>query len=584
MSYNTRVKLKSDTEANWLSQDPVLLDGEIAIVRLDGGETRKKIGDGTKKFSELSYDDGDFVQYTAQTLTSDQKKQARENIGAEEMYNGLSKTELFFQLKKSYSKRQFAVYVESGNIIQFEETETDDSDVRLAFRNLAMVMGAVGGITYNNSEISKQVKEFYAAYSAGLITAPFICYGNPYNKQNYYVNINANVSSKLFYVKTIYENGSGYSYQYNYETGTMKYGTFTSAYVRAFSTDALTATPAASQFEMRAAPTADMQIATKKYVDDATSGITVPSKASDLTNDAFVQYTEQTLTDEQKAQARANIGAISGDFIVTITATEKDGTTTYSADKTNAEIYEAYQRGLSIGCRIEGSTVNAELYAIEATRVQFIGHMYNDAYGVSAGYATLTIENDSVSAGGNENILFTPPTSTPSGAVWSYNDGNTGWSALSKDIFLCTVTGSGTDSDPYKCDKTYDEVMAAVDNGQLPICMYSQSAYYGDHKQFLKYNCQISTPSSYYILFNNISMGDSANDFVNISWSFMYLYNSGTVNFHRNNYATAASKQYIDSKLTDKELILSSSTEGSTKKFKLTIDDTGTLTASEITA
>lgn len=81
-SYNTRIKLKRDTEANWLSQDPVLLDGEIAIVRLDDGETRKKIGDGTKKFSELPYDGGDFVQYAAQTLTDAQKKQARENVDA----------------------------------------------------------------------------------------------------------------------------------------------------------------------------------------------------------------------------------------------------------------------------------------------------------------------------------------------------------------------------------------------------------------------------------------------------------------------------------------------------------------------
>lgn len=54
--YNTRIKLKRDTEANWLSADPVLLDGEVAIVKCDNGVVRKKIGDGTKKFSELSYD------------------------------------------------------------------------------------------------------------------------------------------------------------------------------------------------------------------------------------------------------------------------------------------------------------------------------------------------------------------------------------------------------------------------------------------------------------------------------------------------------------------------------------------------
>lgn len=45
-----------------------------------------------------------------------------------------------------------------------------------------------------------------------------------------------------------------------------------------------------------------------------------------------------------------------------------------------------------------------------------------------------------------------------------------------------------------------------------------------------------------------------------------------------------ATKKYVDDKISDKEIILSSSTAGSTKKFKLTIDDTGTLTASEITA
>ena len=46
----------------------------------------------------------------------------------------------------------------------------------------------------------------------------------------------------------------------------------------------------------------------------------------------------------------------------------------------------------------------------------------------------------------------------------------------------------------------------------------------------------------------------------------------------------SATTKYVDDQISNKELILSSSTAGSTKKFKLTIDDTGTLTASEITA
>jgi hypothetical protein len=41
-----------------------------------------------------------------------------------------------------------------------------------------------------------------------------------------------------------------------------------------------------------------------------------------------------------------------------------------------------------------------------------------------------------------------------------------------------------------------------------------------------------------------------------------------------------ATKEYVDAPKT--EFILNSSTEGSTKKFKITIDDDGVLTATEI--
>jgi hypothetical protein len=41
-------------------------------------------------------------------------------------------------------------------------------------------------------------------------------------------------------------------------------------------------------------------------------------------------------------------------------------------------------------------------------------------------------------------------------------------------------------------------------------------------------------------------------------------------------------KEYIDSKVSDKELILFSSTENSTKKFKITVNDSGTISAKEV--
>lgn len=58
-TFNARIKNKRDTSANWVSKDPVLLDGELIIVDTAGGETRFKVGDGTSKWSELNFIGGD---------------------------------------------------------------------------------------------------------------------------------------------------------------------------------------------------------------------------------------------------------------------------------------------------------------------------------------------------------------------------------------------------------------------------------------------------------------------------------------------------------------------------------------------
>lgn len=62
-----------------------------------------------------------------------------------------------------------------------------------------------------------------------------------------------------------------------------------------------------------------------------------------------VTYTPQTLTEEQKSQARTNIGAGQPVFAVNVTPTPYDN---YTADKTAAEIEAAYQAGRTIVCRM----------------------------------------------------------------------------------------------------------------------------------------------------------------------------------------------------------------------------------------
>lgn len=62
-TFNTRIKNKIDTYANWIDKNPVLLNGEIAVVVIPAetgvvqGEpvTLFKVGDGTKNFSQLEF-------------------------------------------------------------------------------------------------------------------------------------------------------------------------------------------------------------------------------------------------------------------------------------------------------------------------------------------------------------------------------------------------------------------------------------------------------------------------------------------------------------------------------------------------
>lgn len=59
--FNSRIQWKKDTSANWTVNNPVLLNGEIAIVVTNAGETRFKVGDGTSSFIALPFQD-EFIQ------------------------------------------------------------------------------------------------------------------------------------------------------------------------------------------------------------------------------------------------------------------------------------------------------------------------------------------------------------------------------------------------------------------------------------------------------------------------------------------------------------------------------------------
>ena len=56
----TRIKQRYDTLANWQSKNPILLEGEVAKVRMEDNTVRAKTGDGTSAFNSLSWDEQDL--------------------------------------------------------------------------------------------------------------------------------------------------------------------------------------------------------------------------------------------------------------------------------------------------------------------------------------------------------------------------------------------------------------------------------------------------------------------------------------------------------------------------------------------
>lgn len=111
-TFQTRIKHKKDTHANWTTNNPVLLDGEIAVVVMGDGEIRQKVGNGTSSYTALDFlyndmiiatDDvvetdiipNDAVKYSVQSLTNAQKAQARTNINAADGSKTALKTQLY---------------------------------------------------------------------------------------------------------------------------------------------------------------------------------------------------------------------------------------------------------------------------------------------------------------------------------------------------------------------------------------------------------------------------------------------------------------------------------------------------------
>lgn len=211
----------------------------------------------------------DAVKYTAQTLTDAQKSQARENIGAEEQIPKLRKVTLHCPSLSATTGKdtEFNLWIEKGNVTEYEDGASQD--IQGAFKTLWLFFSDSGSMSASEWEAPKKVvKQLVSAIEAGLITfedSYFICHSKGQN-QNSELRI-VNSGSKYGFDIRYLNGGTG---KWTYTPSTDSFGDYDyfMALVKS-TTGPNSSNQTINQYDVKANPTTDMQIATKKYVDDA---------------------------------------------------------------------------------------------------------------------------------------------------------------------------------------------------------------------------------------------------------------------------------------------------------------------------
>lgn len=524
------VKNRTDTAANWTQKNPVLAEGEIIVVQTSAGETRLKIGDGVKTFTQLPYTD-------------------------EQIYNNVV---------TSINGQTGDVTFPGDFVVNATVTDNDNCTTDKTYTQIQEAVQA-----------GKKVVVKINAYGFDLVL-PLI--GKFESDYMFTAVLNLANTVVMQFAVVIGEQDSGIAKcripTYNSDGNELE------------------------QVEMEANPTEDMQIATKKYVDD--NKIT----------------TAQTLTTPQQIQAKKNITALSGGSVSKMyNATGDHADDIYSiAARSDICIVED-DAGVDLnGDRILTPAIavlgNVSVTSPHPLLISGDGSMYTGDVNIRTEtkpvWNKITSQIRLNSAGQLEQqTMAAAPTKDMQIATKKYvddnkiadavlyteqtlTDGQKKQARVNVDAASEFVVNASQDtSGGITLDKTYRQIQRAIVMGKTPVIhtplTYLQLLFY-DESNFIfgTYGPGHDKVALSFIIVSEQSVLPVAID---------ALVTNSDGALSQQTMAAApisdmqiATKKYVDDKISDKEIILSSSTAGSTKKFKLTIDDTGTLTASEITA
>lgn len=532
------VKNRTDTAANWTQKNPVLAEGEIIVVQTSAGETRLKIGDGVKTFTQLPYTD---EQIYNNVVTSVNGETGDVTLPGDFIVNATLTDDTNCTLDKTFSQIQEAV--QAGKKVYAQLNTGLTARMPLVLYNTNALFFGATTTTYNNIEL-------YAL----AVTAS---------------------EAKFVGISAVTYNSDGDM----------------------------------PQVSMAAAPTMDMQIATKKYVDDHVSAdlyVDFWPTGSEQYNGNYNGYQVELATDQTfdaifdsikagnkiiarlyKDAEKSELAASSVDTAVT--GTKEFGAIHFQFVTANADT------GAIAGFPFIGEAIM--MIKWEEAAVSYLIENRNvlptpNADGTDNGKVPIINgtkwELKTPDAGGSSDaVLYTAQTLTDAQKKQAREN-------IDAAIGDFLVTATIQEFPSCTLDKTFGQIKEAISKGKRAFAVIK---FGGDGGLILPlfnststeiqftgfdYNNGLNRAQTYKLV---VTAGESviaagSAPMLTVDNTLRQVEMEAPPSFDME----IATKKYVDDKISDKELILSSSTAGSTKKFKLTIDDTGTLTASEITA
>lgn len=252
----------------------------------------------------------DAVTYTPQTLTEAQQKQARANIGALDINietTPVDTNRTFFGVGKNI------VYVKNGWL----KPCPADADKELAANYANAVLG-FGFINLDISVVKGEAKSAFSLYQQGLISDKGTILKNPLDVAQYITWTVGITNNKTYIDYRHVEHNGFYEYCRYFEDDT--YSNLRASYSLSNYMSDSEPRGSVSQFRMSAAPTKDMHVATKQYVDIA------KTEAQQLGLSAATpgQIIKVKAVQDGKP---TEWEAVNPDYTLTVTASTQDGVT-----------------------------------------------------------------------------------------------------------------------------------------------------------------------------------------------------------------------------------------------------------------